>query len=159
MVKTASDDDVVIDHDFIIRATDGVTLNVSSTEDGVPVLVISPSDTVEALVNQIKTELGNPIYSISGATPAPNGDGSISLVGNDCVSVSNSDHGLSISNPCAKPCCDDADTQAVSNALQALDDAKNRLEAYYQALATNINTMQARLSSLIAARNGHTATQ
>lgn len=157
ILRSNDGEETVISDDFVLRAADGVAIE-ATVENGTPVITISPADSIEELTQKLLEELGTPIQSISGISEkvTPGLDGNITLVGNDCVSITPAAHGLSISNPCSKPCCDDADTQAVTNALNALEEAKTRLESYYQALATNINTMQARLSSLIAARNGTT---
>lgn len=151
-IETA-DGTVDIEQDFIIRAGENVELSVLDAEDGRKVLLITAKQpSISELVAGITQSLGNPIRKINGLTPGSTGAFIIS--GKDCVEVANVTHGIVINNPCSKPCCDDADAEAVYNAIASMEQAKQQLLNYYQAVSTNINAMQARLSSIIAARGG-----
>lgn len=150
---------VVLDTDFIIKAGENVTLSLETVDD-VPVLTISAaattSDLVSTIVDQIITDIGTPIKQINGV--APDSSGNFTLLGADCIETKTATNGLVFNNPCSKPCCGDADSQAVSNAINSLEDAKDRLMEYYQALTTNVNALQARLSSVLAAKGGLSST-
>ena len=150
---------------FIIRAGDGIQLAVDEDQDsGMQVLVInrqktageSQYGTVQDLIDAVTAKFGTPIKTINSAHPTTAGD--ITIVGKDCLSVATVEHGLIFNNPCSKPCCSDTDYQDAYEALKSLEDAKTRLLNYYETLSTNINAMQARLSSLLAARNGTSTT-
>lgn len=110
----------------------------------------------EYMIGQINTMLGaaigNAIKTINGIGPDSLGD--FRVDGLDCTQVDSSDSGITISNPCAQPCCDQggADTAEISTALADLTAAKDVLNNYYSDLATKVNLLQARLSSLIASR-------
>lgn len=111
----------------------------------------SEYNSVDDVLNAIYKKLGIPITSING-TP-PDSDGSFHIAGLDCTEVNKINNGITISNPCAKPCCP-ADTPAdVTTTLKLLEDAKQILINYHEALLTNLQTMQSRLSSLIASRD------
>lgn len=141
--------------DFTLQAGDGIEF---STE-GDDVLVISRTATkaelgadyknITDVVTKLEELIGTPIRSINGITPS---DGDISILGGDCTKVETVGSGIVISNPCSVPCCSSSDITDVSAALQSLEDAKTRLMNYYTAITTNINAIQARLSSLIASR-------
>lgn len=141
--------------DFTIQAGDGIEF---STE-GNNVLIISRTATAAELgaeyknvtdvVAKLKELIGTPIQSINGITPS---DGKINIIGGDCTKIEAVGSGIVINNPCSVPCCSSSDITDVSAALQSLEDAKTRLMNYYTAITTNINAIQARLSSLIASR-------
>ena len=148
---------------IVLRAGDGVSLAVTEeTVDGVDMAVVTvsrvPTDAEEALgitsvdeaVAAITAELGMPVRRINGV--APDSTGNVTIAGGDCTDVSVSGNVISISNPCSKPCCDDTSLADAQASLTLLEAACARLENYYQALTTNVNAIQARLSSLIASR-------
>lgn len=160
-----------ISDNFILEAGDGIDINVEyGTLDGddssaqVPVITISKSGvqrevsvdgtdqttlgSVDDVVNTILQKLGNPVRYIN-SIPA-NDDGEITIQGDDCTQIAGSSaHVLTISNPCAKPCCTDASVADVRASLDMMNEAQTRLLSYYFALSDNINSMQARLASLI----------
>lgn len=151
--------------DFVIRAGDGIGLSVTqeyNSEAGeyMDVLSISRTTTdaennaefksVEDILRRISEEYGNPIKSINGATP--DSGGAFVIQSGDCTSITTTDNGIAISNPCAKPCCSETSTSDTQMALQLLEEARTRLLGYFESVSTNINAIQARLSSLIASR-------
>ena len=145
-----------IDEDFTIQAGEGINLVV--VENTVYVereltdeekLRVFPS--VDAVVSAVLKRLGNPIYNINGISPDEKG--TFYLRGGDCVRVTNSGPGVSISNSCSQPCCSSEQTVSeLSLTLSNTELAIERLTQYYNALTTNVGAMQARLSSLIASR-------
>jgi len=106
--------------------------------------------TLDDVLSAIFEKLGIPITSINGL--APDTDGNFYITGLDCTDINAVGNGLTISNPCAKPCCPPDTSTDVATALKALEDAKNRLINYHEALLNNLQTMQSRLASLIAAK-------
>ena len=160
------EEQAVFTSDFTIRAGDGIHLSVMDkppSEEGLEasqVLVIRREETAAETAAELKTVsdviakirelLGRPITSISGVSP--DSTGNINLIGEDCTEITGTTAGVIISNPCSKPCCGEAGLSEATTSLQALEEAKNRLVAYFEALSNNINSMQSRLSSLIASR-------
>jgi|GEM_PF-6587309 len=150
---------------FIIRAGDGIELAI--TEGTIPgsseplkTLEITRVETqAEALADYrtvadvkaaVELMLGNPIKRVNGV--APDATGNINIVGADCTNIDSTVSGLSISNPCSKPCCGESSTKDISAAIHAYEDITARLVNYFEAIANNVNAMQSRLASLIASR-------
>ncbi len=94
--------------------------------------------------------LGVPITSINGI--GPDEDGNFNISGLDCTDVNGINNGITISNPCAKPCCTSDIPADIATALSSLEEARNRLINYHEALLNNLQTMQSRLASLIASK-------
>lgn len=148
--------DVTLYNDFTIVAGDGVDIKVGNN-----VVEISRVPTEEETnsgitnINQAITFLqgliGNPIRAINGLPPDT--DGNIDIQGGDCIRLESAEAGLRMSNTCSSPCCSDATAADVKANLDRLQDAQNRLMSYYEVLTSNINAMQARLASMIAAKH------
>lgn len=149
---------------FTLQAGDGIefstssTVNPSGTTDVTLTILRVPNQAEQAatyktaaqVIAAVKAALGNIVTSINGVTPV---NGNISLVGGDCVSVNSDEHSLVLSNPCSKPCCSEVDTSDVKDALINLESAKDVLTGLLNSINTQLIGMQARLSSLIAARD------
>lgn len=136
--------------DITIRAEEGVKVDV----EGSTVTFSLDSDYVGTRISEILAgAYGNAIQTINGEHP--DDQGNFTIVGADCTLLTSQNGGLSISNPCARPCCDSGgtDTAEIQAALEGLQTAKEWLNNYYTDLATKVNALQARLSSLIASRN------
>lgn len=145
--------------DFIISAGEGINIRVD--ESGVlPAVIIerdnsvddNDTDTplsVDDVVNMVLAEIGTPITSINGVTPASNGN--ITISGKSCTEVTTGTAAIYISNPCAVPCCPES-TTSVAPALTMLQDASTRLLQYFESMNVTINSMQSRLAALIAYR-------
>lgn len=141
--------DTTFTKDITIAAGDGIVVGI----DGQTVsFSLDPAVLNAEVLRQISERLGNAIQTINGAKPDETGN--LTLQGLDCTIVRSVPNGVTIDNPCAKPCCDagGADSAEIQTALQDLQTAKELLNNYYTDLATKVNSMQARLSSLIASR-------
>lgn len=95
--------------------------------------------------------LTSPITSINGIQP--DSTGNINITGLDCVNIKGVSGGITIQNPCAKPCCDS--NQAVTNiqsTLNLVQDQHKILREYFNNMANTVNYMQANLSTLMANR-------
>lgn len=137
-------------NDITIKAGDGVQIDI----EGQTITFSLNAYYLEDAVNDRLAEVvGTAISKINGA--GPDEEGNFTIAGLDCTLLIAQPHGISISNPCAKPCCDNggSDSAEIQTALENLQEAKTVLNNYYTDLATKVNTMQARLSSLIASRN------
>ena len=109
---------------------------------------------IDRINDMLSSAIGNAIKTINGMPPDENG--AFYIEGLDCTNIEpvQTGNGITISNPCAQPCCDagGADTAEINTALADLTAAKDVLNNYYSDLATKVNLLQARLSSLIASR-------
>lgn len=148
----------VIHNNMILQAGDGVDFETSTAADGTPVLLIKRVSTaadsqprytsVEDVIDAVFAQIGQPITSINGLPPTE--DGNFEIAGDDCTAVSESgEHSLFIQNPCAKPCCTDDTPEDVEAAIATLTEGEARLQEYYQSISALVNSLQARLASLI----------
>ena len=143
--------DATLTNDIELVLSEGIIAEISEDNDKVTLKL--DEDFITEKLNDILTDkVGNAILSINGALP--DADGNFYILGQDCTSITAQGSGISISNPCSKPCCDSngADSADILKALTDLTAAKDVLNNYYTQLATNVNALQARLSSLIASR-------
>lgn len=139
--------------DLTIASGDGVKLNVEKKENGDYKLTVATEengDNVDDAVRKVIDVLGIPITKINNVPP--DSEGNITITGLDCTKVVAAGAGLAISNSCSKPCCPEETPADVQTALASLDEAKNRLINYHEALLNSLQTMQSRLASLIASR-------
>ena len=139
--------------DFIIRLGEGITAEVSDDRSHV-VFSLSQDYLNAKIAEALRGKVGAAIKTINGQTP--DADGNFQIVGLDCtlIDTDQASSSIRITNPCAKPCCDQGgeDSAEVLRALAEISQAKDVLNAYYTDLATKVNLLQARLSSLIASR-------
>ena len=143
--------DATFDEELTIRAANGIKVTV----EGSTVHFTVDEAYVQEQINAFMQEHYNTVIkSINGQTAGA--DGNLQIVGLDCtlISEAESGHGITISNPCSKPCCDagNVDSAEIAAALEQLNGDKTTLNNYYTDLATKVNSMQSRLSSLIASR-------
>jgi hypothetical protein len=145
--------------DFVIQAGDGVAFTVDTDANDMPRLTISrqattveaetPYGGVEDVIAAVFAQVGQPIMRINNMAPTANGD--FTIAGDDCTEIDNATNGLVIHNSCARPCCGSETPSDVAAAVSTLQDAQARLSAYYESLMTAVNTMQAKLTSLVVA--------
>lgn len=132
-------DNVILEVDPV---TNTITVNAVVNDDETGVVIGSDLD----IINYIINNYGQPIISINGQTPGSGGG--LNIVGGDCTVVQSVNGGVSISNPCAEPCCDKSTLIDVYGVLSQLNLRYAVLESYYQSIGLNINQMQARLVGL-----------
>ena len=141
--------DATFTNDITIKAEAGVTVAV----DGQTITFsLDKGYMTDEVTRQMTEKFGSAITTLNGMEPDENGN--FQIQGLDCTIVNTETSGIMISNPCAKPCCDtgNVDSAEIQTALNDLQTAKEVLNNYYMDLATKVNSMQARLSSLIASR-------
>lgn len=147
----------VFNSDFTIQAGDGIGFEFPAA-DASKVIVkrvktaqeaAYDNNSIEDAINNAVFRAGNPIRRINNVSPDSNGD--IKLLPGDCVDIKKGASSLMLSNPCSRPCCGDTSIGDVREALNNMNQARERLEKYYEALTRNISDMQARLSSMIVA--------
>lgn len=148
----------VIRNNMKIQAGEGVDFEVGTDSNGTPVLLVkriadtyevsSGYTSVEQVIDAVFTQIGQPITTINGLPPTE--DGNFEISGDDCTTVTESgEHSLFIQNPCAKPCCTDDTPEDVEAAIATLTEGEARLQEYYQSISTLVNSLQAKLASLI----------
>lgn len=146
----------VCTNDITLEAGDGLDFETveSTDEDGQPcfTITIKQADTeelttLEDVFNTVEAYKGTAIRRINGI--GPDSEGNFSITTGDCLTLETAGNGLTLSNPCSKPCCDETSISDVQSALQSIEQAQTRLETEYQNIATNINSMQYRLALLI----------
>lgn len=148
----------LVTSDFVLQAGDGIDFRYEQSTNTVYVERVPTAaelsatlTTVDEVLRAIRQALGSPIYTINGLPPGATGNFVIN--GGDCTNISSSDSGLVISNTCSQPCCVGSEGSDTTAALATLESAEARLLSYYQDISTKINTLQARLSSLLASRH------
>lgn len=106
------------------------------------------------LVSAITSLYGAPILSINGQPPSALGNIDIlpdAGEGEDvsCVDITTIDHGISIANTCATPCCDrDTYLDLITQSIGELNARAARLSSYLESVSGNINSLQNELSIL-----------
>lgn len=66
----------------------------------------------------------------------------ITLIGDDCVSVTKEGHTLKISDKCSKPCCGCAELDFINTKIVQLNTAINKLDNYSVTLGTRLTELQ-----------------
>ena len=99
-----------------------------------------------AILENLTRLYGTPLTSINGVLP--DSQGNFTLKALDCTRVSGIANGLSIENPCSKPCCEKEMLDDVYESISQLNQRYARLEGYYQNISRNINELQARMIAL-----------
>lgn len=144
-----------------LKAGKGILINVSSNTDGSSLITFDiDQDTaysgmmsVQQAVQTIKNQLGLPITTINGVKP--DAAGNINITGVDCVRVGGNAGtvgSVTISNTCAKPCCDSTKSNTLTQQLDILKQQHNILRDYFVQMGANINYMQANIGSVIGSK-------
>lgn len=144
-----------------LKAGKGILINVSSNTDGSSLVTFDiDQDTaysgmmsVQQAVQTIKNQLGLPITTINGVKP--DAAGNINITGVDCVRVggkAGTVGSVTISNTCAKPCCDSTKSSTLTQQLDILKQQHNILRDYFVQMGANINYMQANIGSVIGSK-------
>ena len=98
-------------------------------------------------LNKLCTDAPKPILTINGV--APDNAGNFSLIADTCVSISDAQYGVVISNPCGEPClgCD---------AIASLTTQVNRLESSIldiRNFSINLQTVITQVTNLMSINN------
>ena len=144
-----------------LKAGKGILINVSSNTDGSSLVTFDiDQDTaysgmmsVQQAVQTIKNQLGLPITTINGVKP--DAAGNINITGVDCVGgggKAGTVGSVTISNTCAKPCCDSTKSNTLTQQLDILKQQHNILRDYFVQMGANINYMQANIGSVIGSK-------
>jgi hypothetical protein len=119
-----------------------ITLN-ASLNSGSNLQINNDEDMLNALTNQF----GVPIQKINGMVPSPTRN--FTFFGADCSAITTGDSNLSISNPCATPCCDeDVNIANLQSSVSGLNLRYAQLKGFFDASKESINNIQNKLLSL-----------
>lgn len=142
-------DGVRLTGDVVIQAGPGISLAVDTATNTIQVSVdaVDTIPTEQQAVARLKQLLGNPILSINGKTPDAMGNFTVS--GIDCTQVQTYAGGLTISNPCSKPCCGQSTASDLNTAISILQESRNTMNDHYISLSAAVNSMTSRLALLI----------
>ena len=152
---------------IVVLDPDGDTIDITGTiylrpGDGIVFRYDSADNSVEIKIDQVwlrrkikqimASGRGMPIMTINGK--APDAEGSFWINGLDCTNVGDAVNGITISNPCSKPCCgeDSGDVAEIKAAQELLADKIRRVSTNIDALIISMNNAEARLPSLVASR-------
>jgi hypothetical protein len=128
-----------------------ITANTIGNETTITISVVGDTsdsllddqDVIDALTN----EVGVPIRSINGILPDANRN--FDIVEEECTEIVDLAAGISISNPCATPCCDEnANLTAIKESITSLNLKYADLFRFYEANSAVINDVQAQLMVL-----------
>lgn len=132
--------------DVRICAGEGISVSVQDNE--IHINVDSQAIDIDKLVQQIQDALGNPVLTINGQ--APDASGNFDITGLDCTQISGFTGGITISNPCSRPCCGQTTNSELSAAVAVLEETKNTMNDHYVSLTATVNAMTSRLAILIS---------
>jgi len=135
------------DNISITRSWDAVNsrhvLTIAATRDTGGLTLQNDRDILDALA----ARYGHPVTAINGIPADSNG--LFRLEGADCVGVESGINSVTITNPCATPCCDQEEyIGALYEALNDLNARYARLIEFEDALTESVNMMQNKLGVL-----------
>lgn len=91
---------------------------------------------------------GKPVKKINGI--GPDSEGNITISGVDCVQWQPLQHGIVLSNPCAKPCCNAEESLAdINTSIKILQQEHKTFREYWINMSNMVNYMQASLSTIM----------
>lgn len=120
-----------------------ITVNASLSGDVGSVDLLNDTDVLNALIGRY----GHPIVTINGLRP--DATMNFGIIGEDCTQVDPLDHGVAISNPCARPCgTEDSVIAQALNDIGNLDLRYGTLKTFIENAASDLNRINQRLIAL-----------
>ena len=101
----------------------------------------------EELLEEIIDVYGQPMISINGVYATGDGDFTIEP-GDECITVSGIQHGVSISATCGEPCCDQSVLADLTGNIQALNSKASRIDSFLKSTAAAVNALSNELAYL-----------
>lgn len=138
--------------DVILEEGENISIDYDETTNTITVSYV-PDDIEgisdrDALIEAITDRYGVPICTINGVVPDAEGNFEFFSAPGSCMEVDVADHGISIVNPCASPCCDKTVLETLMEDIQGLNARYARLNSYLTSATANVNTLQNELSIL-----------
>lgn len=138
----------------VLRAGNGIKFVYDETTNKITMMVDSEvlNDMVSDILEHVEMEGYKAIRTINSAHP--DNKGNFTIAGLDCTTIGGAQNGITISNPCSKPCCseDSGDVADIKIAQQSVKDQVDRLTQNINALIISLNNVETRLPSLVASR-------
>lgn len=131
-----------------IRLVAGNNISLKFDEEHNSIVVNADSN--EGYNDECKCGERTQVLSINGISV-----NDITLIGDDCVTVTKEGHTLKISDKCSKPCCGCAELDFINTKIVQLHTAINKLDSYSSTLNTRLTELQ---SSFIQSDSGNSRT-
>lgn len=137
--------------DVVLQSGFGIKFTYDSTTNKVT-MAVDQAQLASEVSNILASTGSNPIRTINAQKP--NSAGNFTIAGLDCTTIGGAQNGITISNPCSKPCCseDSGDVADIKIAQQSVKDQVDRLTQNINALIISLNNVETRLPSLVASR-------
>lgn len=133
---------IPITGDIEFRAGTNMRIDTIILEDADPVIIFNAING-EGLTEECICEGDNPpkipILTINGVPPDSNNN--FQIIGGDCVEVETTTNGVRINDVCAAPCCDCADLEKITRALNELNIQVATTQDFANRLGTSVDTM------------------
>lgn len=140
--------------DVVLKAGDGIKFVYDQLTNRVTMQVDEEalSEMVAEALDAVDMAGYKAIRTINSAHP--DSKGNLTIAGLDCTTIGAAQNGITISNPCSKPCCgdDSGDVADIKIAQQSVKDQVDRLTQNINALIISLNNVETRLPSLVASR-------
>jgi hypothetical protein len=98
---------------------------------------ISGEGTIEECVCEGEEAELPPIKRINGVAPTPSGE--MSLIGDDCIEVVQTENGLKLIDNCCAPCCGCEELEAITRDLERFNQQRVTLERFVDLLQVSVN--------------------
>lgn len=89
------------------------------------------------------------IKTINGV--APTSDGNFNLLGDNCITFTNTENGIKVTDNCCSPCCGCAELEAITKDLERFATQRSGLELFVNQLAAEVATFD---TTVLGARLG-----
>lgn len=140
--------------DVVLKSGSGIKFEWDPATATVTMKVdtVALKTSIETILDSMQDSGNMAIRTINAQKP--NDKGNFTIAGLDCTNIGNAQNGITISNPCSKPCCgdDSGDVADIKIAQQSVKDQVDRLTQNINALIISLNNVETRLPSLVASR-------
>lgn len=150
-VRSIQINDTNLTGDIVLQ--EGPNISFTLTDNTLTIDLSIDADTAgftsrQELLEAVVEAFGQPIISINNIKPDKDGNFYLTAEEGDCCTITPLTAGVTISNPCATPCCDKSILTSVVENIDSLNTRASRLSTYLTSVTTNLNTLQNELSIL-----------
>jgi hypothetical protein len=114
-------------------------VQVGGEDPVIRINAISGEGTVEDCVCEGDEALGDPIRTILGVGPTPEGD--FTIVGTDCLQIETVENGIRLRDVCAQPCCGCEELERITQDLERLNAQAATIDNFVDSLRVAVDTM------------------